>query len=315
MGLCKCPKKKVTNQFCFEHRVNVCEYCLVSSHSRCIVKSYLHWLQDSDYNPVCTLCNGNLSDGDVVRLICYDVFHLSCINNFAQSLPPNTAPAGYTCPNCKNVIFPPEKMVSPVVEQLKQKLSATSWAKAGLGIPVLPEQTQVPSQQMMSNQLPQATQAQSYNKPEVQTQQEMYYKAATASRLEQRPQRDHIIQMSQQAVNPSALPQDGTVSRKIPEKRPEESLNTSVDHDENKYQRRGAIDWFSRWFGNRVNTKKQTYDDPNASLKRTMMIFFLVILAFVTVTVIFTRVGRNAAANDPFLDPRSNPHIRVEKDS
>ena len=34
MGLCKCPKKKVTNQFCFEHRVNVCEYCLVSSHPR-----------------------------------------------------------------------------------------------------------------------------------------------------------------------------------------------------------------------------------------------------------------------------------------
>ncbi|EDO40209.1 predicted protein [Nematostella vectensis] len=252
MGLCKCPKKKVTNQFCFEHRVNVCEYCLVSSHSRCIVKSYLHWLQDSDYNPVCTLCNGNLSDGDVVRLICYDVFHLSCINNFAQSLPPNTAPAGYTCPNCKNGIFPPEKMVSPVVEQLKQKLSATSWAKAGLGIPVAP-------------------------------------------------------------LEPLLF--SSTVSRKIPEKRPEESLNTSVDHDENKYQRRGAIDWFSRWFGNRVNTKKQTYDDPNASLKRTMMIFFLVILAFVTVTVIFTRVGRNAAANDPFLDPRSNPHIRVEKDS
>ena len=34
MGLCKCPKKKVTNQFCFEHRVNVCEHCLVSNHPR-----------------------------------------------------------------------------------------------------------------------------------------------------------------------------------------------------------------------------------------------------------------------------------------
>ena len=34
MGLCKCPKKKVTTQFCFEHRVNVCEHCLVSSHPR-----------------------------------------------------------------------------------------------------------------------------------------------------------------------------------------------------------------------------------------------------------------------------------------
>ncbi|KAK3755130.1 hypothetical protein QZH41_017504, partial [Actinostola sp. cb2023] len=37
----------------------------------CIVKSYLHWLQDSDYNPVCTLCNGTLAEGDVLRLVCY----------------------------------------------------------------------------------------------------------------------------------------------------------------------------------------------------------------------------------------------------
>ena len=34
MGLCKCPKKKVTTQFCFEHRVNVCEHCLVANHPK-----------------------------------------------------------------------------------------------------------------------------------------------------------------------------------------------------------------------------------------------------------------------------------------
>ena len=32
MGLCKCPKRRVTNQFCFEHRVNVCEHCMVQKH-------------------------------------------------------------------------------------------------------------------------------------------------------------------------------------------------------------------------------------------------------------------------------------------
>lgn len=32
MGLCKCPKRRATNLFCFEHRVNVCEYCLVDVH-------------------------------------------------------------------------------------------------------------------------------------------------------------------------------------------------------------------------------------------------------------------------------------------
>ncbi len=34
MGLCKCQKRKVTNLFCFEHDVNVCEYCLVADHER-----------------------------------------------------------------------------------------------------------------------------------------------------------------------------------------------------------------------------------------------------------------------------------------
>ncbi|VDD79422.1 unnamed protein product [Mesocestoides corti] len=32
MGLCKCDRKKVTNLFCFEHRVNVCEFCLTTNH-------------------------------------------------------------------------------------------------------------------------------------------------------------------------------------------------------------------------------------------------------------------------------------------
>jgi hypothetical protein len=34
MGLCKCQRRKVTNLFCFEHDVNVCEYCLVADHER-----------------------------------------------------------------------------------------------------------------------------------------------------------------------------------------------------------------------------------------------------------------------------------------
>lgn len=34
MGLCKCPKRDVTNQFCYEHRVNVCENCMVKSHPK-----------------------------------------------------------------------------------------------------------------------------------------------------------------------------------------------------------------------------------------------------------------------------------------
>uniref|UniRef100_A0A8C3ML23 Zinc finger protein-like 1 n=1 Tax=Geospiza parvula TaxID=87175 RepID=A0A8C3ML23_GEOPR len=71
MGLCKCPKRRVTTLFCFEHRVNVCESCLVSAHPKCIVRSYLQWLQDSDYSPQCPLCQAPLGERDTVRLLCY----------------------------------------------------------------------------------------------------------------------------------------------------------------------------------------------------------------------------------------------------
>ena len=40
MGLCKCPKRRVTNQFCFEHRVNVCEHCMVQKHPNVSLKTF-----------------------------------------------------------------------------------------------------------------------------------------------------------------------------------------------------------------------------------------------------------------------------------
>jgi hypothetical protein len=105
MGLCKCPKRKVTNLFCFEHDVNVCEYCLVANHERvnfflllkslifinlfklkCIVQSYVQWLQDSDYNPICILCKRLLSEEPTVRLICYGKINILLKDYFLLKL-------------------------------------------------------------------------------------------------------------------------------------------------------------------------------------------------------------------------------------
>lgn len=133
MGLCKCPKRKVTNLFCFEHDVNVCEDCLVSDHERCIVQSYVQWLQDSDYNPICILCKELLKENPTIRLACYDIFHWSCLDKYMSELPANTAPAGYQCPKCKSGIFPSPNVVSPVVDVLRQKLETVKWSRVGLG--------------------------------------------------------------------------------------------------------------------------------------------------------------------------------------
>jgi hypothetical protein len=54
------------------------------------------------------------------------------LNKYASSLPSTTAPAGYQCPKCKECIFPPSNLVSPVVDSLKSKLTQVSWAKIGL---------------------------------------------------------------------------------------------------------------------------------------------------------------------------------------
>ena len=116
MGLCKCPKRKVTNQFCFEHRVNVCEHCMVSNHpkvrhyikpfsiltyeslyninislfciysTQCIVQSYCQWLKDSDYNSICILCSSELAGGECVRLVCYRMFYSLITKLLSNSL-------------------------------------------------------------------------------------------------------------------------------------------------------------------------------------------------------------------------------------
>lgn len=130
MGLCRCPQRKVSTLFCFQHHVNVCESCLVSEHPQCVVRSYLSWLQDNDFDPNCSLCHRSLTDADeeTIRLICYDLFHWSCLDQYFRSFPSHTAPAGYTCPTCKACVFPPSNLVSPVADHVRQKLAAASWA-------------------------------------------------------------------------------------------------------------------------------------------------------------------------------------------
>ena len=111
MGLCKC--RQVTNLFCFEHRKNVCLNCL-EDHPKCCVKSYLSWLQDSDYSLDCTVCSLPLSQKECLRLECLDVFHLDCIkaNNYRK------------CPLCNALI---QKTGSVVGKRLMEQFKNEPW--------------------------------------------------------------------------------------------------------------------------------------------------------------------------------------------
>jgi hypothetical protein len=109
----------------------VCESCLVLNHAKCIIKSYLSWLKDSDFDSACSLCGTNLEDDDCVRLVCYDLFHKKCLDQQQKSLPANTV---YSCPKCNVAIFPPPNLVSPVADILRAWLSNVNWAKTELNL-------------------------------------------------------------------------------------------------------------------------------------------------------------------------------------
>ncbi|KAJ3416828.1 hypothetical protein HDV05_008413 [Chytridiales sp. JEL 0842] len=119
----RCPK------FCFEHRKNVCEKCILADHSKCIVRSYLQWLQDSDYDPVCQICTRSLDEGELVRLSCLDLFHVECLNTVCQKLPEHTSPAGYLCPTCSTPILPADNVNSRIADLIRGAFEKSKWAQ------------------------------------------------------------------------------------------------------------------------------------------------------------------------------------------
>ncbi|KAE8741912.1 hypothetical protein FOCC_FOCC012564 [Frankliniella occidentalis] len=284
MGLCKCPKKRVTNQFCFEHRVNVCEYCMVTNHTKCVVQSYLQWLQDSDYSPVCELCTKELAPEDCVRLVCYHVFHWACLDAHARRLPATTAPAGYTCPfsNCTQLLFPASNLVSPVADVLREKLAGVNWARAGLGLPLLSEDREI--------------------KPPSEGRKLVTDVGGTTSA--QIPQPNHLNNIPTNVMN-----NPRTSERQVPRRVFEaldESRSTLFDHDENKYKRRSAVDVFKRWWKHHAVRGGSRYS------QRRWMIAGAVIFAIVVLIYFCSWAGRIATENDPNLDPMHNPNIHVQ---
>mmetsp|Transcript_15705 Transcript_15705/g.26056 ORF Transcript_15705/g.26056 Transcript_15705/m.26056 type:complete len:297 (-) Transcript_15705:536-1426(-) len=151
MGVCRC--RAVSSQYCFVHRTHVCDNCIAKNHEICVVRSYLEWVQDSDYEwpPKCSLCNdilveGNGPDGHklTIRLMCRDVFHVACLNKYASSFPANTTAAGYICPRnpkCMIPIFPPAEAKSALAASIRDYLSTVKWGPmlASSSSPALPE--------------------------------------------------------------------------------------------------------------------------------------------------------------------------------
>ncbi|KAK9884141.1 hypothetical protein WA026_005092 [Henosepilachna vigintioctopunctata] len=287
MGLCKCPKRRVTNQFCFEHRVCVCENCMVTNHPICVVQSYLQWLQDSDYNSICEICTKELNIEDSIRLTCYHVFHWSCLDNYARQLPATTAPRGYVCPSCKVPLFPPSNLISPVADVLKEKLAGVNWARAGLGLPLLSEEKEVKASVVSNNTS----------------------KSKSNTSISENGSSHSIVNVDEQ-VPFSRIPSDSyqiSSNRRVFQDI-RDIKAVPFDHDDDKYKRRLTVvrNWWNLTFGPTRRSGKSLY-------KRYCLLGTVTIIGIIIIFLFLSKVGRHYANLNPNLDFESNPNLKVQQ--
>ncbi|KTG45976.1 hypothetical protein cypCar_00021991 [Cyprinus carpio] len=277
MGLCKCPKRK------------------------CIVQSYLQWLQDSDYNPNCSLCSQPLDSQDTVRLVCYDLFHWSCLNELASRQPLYTAPAGYQCPTCQGPVFPPSNLASPVADMLREQLSYVNWARAGLGLPLIEDPPK--SEESTTHDITCYSEWSSFETPTVDITSNL-----TPTSLPPDQDVEHMHKNGEMsAQNHSAISMSTTSTTDTITINTGHSAVMQIDFDDDKYRRRPALSWFAQVLKNRTGTKKKTL-----TLKQRIFMLLLVgVIGFFTLIIIMAKLGRASAETDPNLDPMLNPHIRV----
>ncbi|XP_054733350.1 zinc finger protein-like 1 homolog [Anastrepha obliqua] len=301
MGLCKCPKRQVTNQFCFEHRVNVCENCMVQNHPKCIVQSYLQWLRDSDYVSNCTLCSTTLEQGECVRLVCYHVFHWDCLNARQSSLPANTTPRGHQCPICETEIFPNSNLVSPVADALKTYLSQANWGRNGLGLSLLPNDQSVTNAKVKAAAA-QTAAVSNMTKVHHSSGVERSKANGVFSTQTMRHDSPHSVLLMDAFSPPSESDVHASSRRPL---LPRQSPIGGTDRDENKYKRRTPSEIFSRW------SRRFYAPSSRPPWRRTWFLVLSGVLLFLVLIYLMSIFGRGDGSNsleDSWNDPNPNPN-------
>ncbi|GAV00711.1 hypothetical protein RvY_11520 [Ramazzottius varieornatus] len=294
MGLCKCARKRMTNLFCFEHHVNVCEDCLVRDHSKCVIKSYLNWLEDSDYDPNCPFCQRALIEGECSRLVCYHVFHWSCLNRYASQLPSNTAPAGYKCPTCAHGIFPNGNMATPVADALRKHLETVDWGRAGLGLPSFNEDGSPNISSFVSHAHEHGEPSASFAPGQHGTSNGgSQANRETTILFDERGEDAHLQAHSER----EPLRRGGDVASAYGSKmaaagpKKKEFASLDSDHSDIKYRRKPFGEWFSRLI--RAYLPRPNANDAKAGMRRLFISVLVILVMLLTFGVFFTSVNRS----------------------
>lgn len=276
---------------------------MVTNHPKCIIQSYLQWLQDSDYNPICEICTKSLSEGECIRMTCYHVFHWACVESKYRALPRTTAPAGYQCQSCASPVFPPPNLVSPVADVLREKLAGVNWARAGLGLPLLSEdqdmkaatgrRSQSPAEQ--NHYFPNTVDSSQRGTPVGASDDETTSRSANGTP-------HSIVQITDESVNiydKTSLKRtdslQGQAQRKNFKSVDQPKVVKNFDHDENKYKQKSTFAWISRWWKNTLPSSRVR---RAGGIYRRYWILLFIILAVVVVILMLSH--RQIDEENPF---------------
>lgn len=292
MGLCKCPKRKVTPNFCFLHRVNVCEHCTLQEHSKCIVQPYLKWLEDSSFSPNCRFCQQNMDTEICIRLMCYHIFHWRCFNRFAEENQGNIL-----CPDCNTSIFPPENSNSPLALQLYNFLANAEWAKQCSTTPNFGDTSSNHNLSMAKivNDTPSLPSVPVvHNKSSLSNGSSVPVDVASVS---------SFIESVTSATSRNVQRHESFSIDRVP-------LLDDVDDD--KYKGKSASELLGRWLRNRrMASARMTMNVSTFPLSKWIFPAVIAIVVLFTVIHYFLKLGRESADRDISLDPAYNPNIRV----
>ncbi|CAH8443218.1 unnamed protein product [Schistosoma turkestanicum] len=314
MGLCKCERRRVTNLFCFEHRVNVCEFCLVANHNKCIVKSYLRWIKDSDFNPSCSICHELFEAGPskkCVRLVCLDVFHWDCLNNYVMSLPPTTTPAGFLCPLCGQPIIPQANHGGPVAEALRTCLREIDWAKESLNeirpffpLENSPKNTLTPN---INNCISNPTDGKLLD-PRLDVAARQFLKGRDVTNILESPQKKTESQIDNSS-------KDTNISQLHYQRRDQPLLDSqrlfiSENDDNDKHKRHLTLSWFRRF----LRRHSSHFSRLSAIRRNRLIILIMGCIIFIFLLGFYGSQPKDITG-DPLLDPHMNPNIHFNLES
>lgn len=85
----------------------------------------------------------------------------------------------------------------------------------------------------------------------------------------------------------------------------------SFDHDENKYRRKSAIEWFLRWWKLIASPPTRRRNAPGPLYKKYAVLGIMGILTFIGMLILFSWLGRMATDGDPSYDIGANPNVLV----